>query len=72
MDGTTPTVLNAGGPLTNTVAVGRHGRELRLDYRLVGAGGEIYRLANQNPTGPPGFVISKEGKKLASGAFEFG
>jgi hypothetical protein len=72
VDGRTPTVLNAGGPLTNSVAVGRHGRELRLDYRLVGGGGEIYRLANQNPTKPPGFVISKDGKQLASGAFEFG
>ena len=70
--GKTPAVLNAGGPLTNSVAASRHGQDLRLDYRLVGAGGETYQLANQDRSKPPAFAIYKGAKKIASGAFEFG
>ena len=45
VDDKTPAVLNAGGPLTNSVTASRHGQDLRLDYRLIGAGGETYQLA---------------------------
>jgi len=68
----TPAVLNVGGPLTNSVTASRHGRDLRLDYRLVGAGGETYQLANQDRSQPPEFAIYKGDKKVASGKFEFG
>ena len=40
-----PTVLNVGGPLTNSVTVGRRGRALNLSYQLLGAGGETYQFA---------------------------
>jgi hypothetical protein len=65
-------VVDVGGPLTNSVSVVRQGQDLVLNYRLVGAGGETYKMANTDSTKPPGFVISKNGRKLASGAFEFG
>ncbi len=72
MAGQTPVVLSVGGPLTNSVTATRHGPDLRLDYRLVGAGGKIYQLANQNRSQPPEFAIYKGGRKIASGKFEFG
>lgn len=67
-----PAVLNVGGPLTNSVTASRHGQDLRLDYRLVGVGGETYQLANQDRSRAPEFAIYKGGKKIASGKFEFG
>jgi hypothetical protein len=75
VDGKTPAVLNVGGPLTNSVLVSRHGEDLRLDYRLVGVGGEtyqIYQMANENRSHPPEFAVFKGDKKIASGKFEFG
>jgi hypothetical protein len=72
VDDKTPAVLDAGGPLTNSVTASRHGRDLRLDYRLVGAGGETYQLANQNRSQPPEFAVYKGDRKIASGKFEFG
>jgi hypothetical protein len=68
----TPAVLNVGGPLTNSVTASRHGQDLRLFYRLVGAGGETYQLANENRSHPPEFAIYKGDRKIASGKFEFG
>jgi hypothetical protein len=64
--------LNAGGPLTNSVTTGRHGQDLRLDYCLLGVGGETYQLARQDRSKPPEFAVYKSGKKIASGRFEFG
>jgi len=72
VDGKTPAILAAGGPLTNSVAASRHGRDLRLDYRLVGAGDATYELANANRSQPPEFAIYKGEKKVASGKFAFG
>ena len=72
MNDKAPVVLNVGGPLTNSVTASRHGQDLRLDYRLVGAGGQSYQLANQDRSKPPEFAIYKGEKKIASGAFEFG
>jgi hypothetical protein len=63
-------ILAVGGPLTNSVGVSRHGRALNLSYQLVGAGGEAYQLlgARQQPE----FAAYRDGKKIASGKFEFG
>jgi hypothetical protein len=67
---TKPAVLAVGGPLTNSVGVSRHGRALNLSYQLLGAGGEAYQLlgARQQPE----FAAYRDGKKIASGKFEFG
>ncbi len=72
VDDRTPAVLDAGGPLTNSVIVSRHGQDLRLDYRLLGAGGATYQLVNRDYSRPPEFAIYKGDKKIASGKFEFG
>ena len=72
VDAKTRAVLNRGGPLTNSVLASRHGRELNLDYQLLGAGGEVYQPANQDRSKPPAFAVFKAGKKIASGTFEFG
>jgi hypothetical protein len=66
-----PAVLTAGGPLTNSVSITRHGRMLSLNYRLVGVGG-TYQLVNQDRSHPPEFTIYQGDKKVKSGKFEFG
>jgi hypothetical protein len=66
-----PAMLTVGGPLTNSVSLNRHGKNLVLNYQLVGAGG-AYQLANQDRSHPPEFTIYQGDKKVASGKFEFG
>jgi hypothetical protein len=65
-----PAVLKVGGPLTNSVAVNRHGRSLNLSYQLLGAGGEAYQLLGARRQ--PEFAAYRADKKIASGKFEFG
>jgi len=72
VDDKTPTILAVGGPLTNSVTASRHGRDLRLDYRLLGAGEATYQLADANRSQPPEFAIYQADKKIVSGKFEFG
>jgi hypothetical protein len=72
VDARTTAVLQTGGPLTNSVTASRQGQDLRLDYCLVGAGGETYQLAKQDRSKPPEFAVYKGGKKIAYGTFEFG
>lgn len=72
VDPKTPAILAVGGPLTNSVLISRHGQELRMDYRLVGASGMFYQMADQNRSHPPEFAIYKGDKRIASGKFEFG
>jgi len=67
---TKPTVLTVGGPLTNSVAVNRHGRALDLGYQLLGVGGETYQLLGARRQ--PEFAAYRAGKQVASGKFEFG
>lgn len=69
VNGKTPAILDAGGPLTNFVIVKREGQDLRLDYQLIGAGGTTYQLANRQP---PAFAIYSGNRQIASGNFEFG
>jgi hypothetical protein len=68
----TPAILVAGGPLTNSVTATRHGQDLLLSYRLIGAGGATYQMVEQNRAHPPEFAVFKGDKKIASGNFEFG
>jgi hypothetical protein len=72
VDGKTPAVLNAGGPLTNSITASRQGQDLVLDYILLGAGGAAYKMATNGMTQPPSFAIYKGEKKIESGDFEFG
>jgi hypothetical protein len=66
-----PAVLQAGGPLTNSVSVARRGKSLALNYRLTGLGGS-YQLVNQDRSHPPEFTVYHGDKKVSSGKFEFG
>lgn len=72
IDGNKPGVLAAGGPLTNSVSLSRHGKSLRFNYQLLGAGGEVYQLARVDRSQPPEFAVYKGDRKIASGKFEFG
>ena len=65
-------VLAVGGPLTNCVSATHRGRNLLLSYRLIGAGGGEYWLAAWGDGKPPQVTISKSGKRIGSGQFEFG
>jgi hypothetical protein len=65
-------VLQAGGPLTNSVTVENQGRILSIEYQMLGAGGR-YRLAGPvDRTKPPEVAIYQNGKKVGSGKFEYG
>ncbi|MCX6925553.1 MAG: hypothetical protein NT154_20445, partial [Verrucomicrobia bacterium] len=66
-----PAVLVAGGPLTNSVSISRQGKNLLLNYQVLGAGG-VYQLDNQDRSHPPEFTVYQGDKKIASGKFEFG
>jgi hypothetical protein len=68
--GTTAAVLADGGPLTNSVTATRGGKDLRLNYQLLGAGGQAYELQGQRKE--PEFAIYRGDKLLASGKFQFG
>jgi hypothetical protein len=67
-----PTNLVLGGPLTNSVVLTRQGRKLNMNYRLVGADGGSYHLAQPDRSIPPEFAVFRGGKKVQSGKFEFG
>jgi hypothetical protein len=66
----TPASLHVGKPLRSTVEVSRDRNLLRLDYRLVGAGGERY--AYYNWRSPPSFRIYKGPVRIGGGTFPFG
>jgi len=67
-----PTVLRMGGPLTNSLAVTKHGRTLSFQYELKGEGGR-YRLAGPvDQSNPPQVVISQHGKPVGEGRFQYG
>ena len=72
INATAATNLVLGGPLTNSVTLTRYGRKLNMNYRLVGADGGSYRLAQQDRAKPPDFTVYQGGKKVLSGMFAFG
>jgi hypothetical protein len=67
-----PLTLVAGGPLTNSVSAGSEQNSLRINYRLLGAGGLTYQLARPDYKHPPEFAIFQGTNRLAAGKFEFG
>lgn len=62
--------LHLGKPLSNTVEVARDRNLLRLDYRLLGAGGERYSYYNFQRV--PSFKIYKGPLPIAAGTFPYG
>ena len=67
-----PAMLMAGGPLSNSVSVVRRGRNLLLNYRLLGVGGDTYQLASSDRLNPPRFSVFVGDTQIDSGKFEFG
>jgi len=65
-----PAVLKLGTPLTQTVKVQRQGTVLKLNYELLGGGGEKYTRSDRSNS--PTFTIYKGDKEITSDKFEFG
>jgi hypothetical protein len=64
-----------GAPLTNSVQIERVGKVLKLDYKLKGAGGEVYdaqRIHNYDSNKKPSVAIYKGDMQVATGQFEYG
>ncbi|MBI5383866.1 MAG: hypothetical protein HZA90_04175 [Verrucomicrobia bacterium] len=66
-----PFALVTGGPLTNSVTASRRGKQLVLDYKLLGVDGP-YRMKIVDRSEPPTVAISHGGRQVASGKFAFG
>jgi hypothetical protein len=64
--------LAVGGPLTNSVSARPHGHDMVFDYKLLGVGGLEYQFAQMDRKSPPRFTVTRAGKQLAKGTFEFG
>ena len=66
-----PAVVPSGAAASPMVTVEHHGRLLVLNYGPKPGSGGL--MANPGPRGePPGFVIYKGPRPIASGSFEFG
>lgn len=65
-----PGTLKIGAPLKQIINVNRQGRNLVMNYELLGVGGEKYTGGNRSQ--PPTFTVYKGNKKIASDKFEFG
>ena len=72
VDARRPTSLVAGGPLTNSVEVKSQRESLRLDYRLLGAGGRAYQIPRRTDSRPPEFAVFQGTNRLATGKFQYG
>jgi hypothetical protein len=68
-------VLRIGGPLNHQVKIQRTGRTLKLDYKLVGMGGETYdarAIGGYDNSKKPSVAVYKGDLQMAAGNFEFG
>ena len=64
--------ITAGGPLENRLDIEHSGSVVRMDYMLLGAGGEEYsRYACASDPGPE-YLAYYKGRQVASGKFEYG
>jgi hypothetical protein len=69
------TTLKIGAPLKHTVTTGRQGGTLELNYSLLGAAGENYRLMTDSSSEQPAaanFTIMEGDKSLFSSSFRYG
>ncbi len=65
-----PATLKIGAPLKQTIKVNRQGRNLVMNYELLGVGGEKYSSSDRSK--PPTFTVYKGDKEIASDKFEYG
>lgn len=62
--------LKIGAPLKHILKVNRQGRNLVMNYELLGVGGEKYTSSNRSE--PPIFTVYRGNKEIASDKFEYG
>ena len=65
-------VLKMGGPLNHSVKARRRGRNLSLDYMLLGIESQRYIQLAADRKNPPAFVIYRGDNIIVSGSFEYG
>ena len=64
------TTLKIGAPLKQNLKINRQGRNLVMNYELLGVGGEKYTSSNRSE--PPIFTVYRGNKEIASDKFEYG
>jgi hypothetical protein len=64
--------LRLGGPLTNSVTLTRHRKDLVLTHSLLGADGGRYLLTDRDPAHPPEFAIYRGDEQVAADKFRYG
>lgn len=64
-----PAVYKVGAPLKQVVSIGRQGPILKIDYKLIGVGGETYASTRSMR---PRFTVFKNKTIVGGGEFEFG
>ena len=62
--------LKIGAPLKQAININRQGRNLVMNYELLGVGGEKYTSGNRGE--PPTFTVYRGDKEIASDKFRFG
>lgn len=65
-----PATLKIGAPLKQILKINRRGRNLVMNYELLGVGGEKYTSGNSGE--PLIFTVYRGDKEIASDKFEFG
>jgi hypothetical protein len=65
-------VLKMGGHLNHSVRERRNGRNLSLDYTLLGIGDEKYKQLAADRRNPPTFAITRGDHTVFSGSFKYG
>jgi len=63
-------ILKIGAPLKQIINANRQGRNLAMNYELLGVGGEKYTGGNSSE--PPTFTVYRGDKEIASDKFEYG
>lgn len=63
-------VLKVGAPLKQILEVKRQGKNLIINYKLLGIGGEAYITGDRS--NPPGLTIYKGDREIATGRFAYG
>ncbi len=64
-----PAVFKVGAPLKQIVKIGRQGPILKINYELIGEGGETYASTRSMH---PRFTVFKNETKVGGDEFEFG
>ena len=65
-----PHQLKVGAALTPKVKATRQGRILKLDFEMLDGDGRRYTGSDR--ANPPQFTVSKDGREIGSGSFEYG